>query len=108
MKLLSTLFNFVRLTAKTYKIDESHGISHSMDVFLKSNEIYNHEVIKSPFLINQKRIIYTAAILHDTCDRKYMDKEEGISLIKEFLKDKFSTRDRYNNNNNIYNVLFIC
>jgi HD superfamily phosphodiesterase len=93
MKLVSMLFNFVRLTAKTYEIDESHGISHSMDVFLKSNEIYNHEVLKSPFLLNQKRIIYTAAILHDTCDRKYMDKDEGVSRITEFLKDKFSTRD---------------
>jgi len=93
MRLISSLFNFVRLTTSIYDIDESHGISHSMDVFLKSNEIYNKEVCNYPHLWSQKRIIYTAAILHDMCDRKYMDKDEGLSRIQTFLQDKFSTRD---------------
>jgi len=64
-----------------------------MDVFLKSNEIYNREVFNYPHLWSQKRIIYTAAILHDMCDRKYMDKDEGLSRIQTFLQDKFPSRD---------------
>jgi len=81
------------MTTSLYNIDESHGLSHSMNVFLMSNDIYRHEVINTPILWGQHRIIYTSAILHDTCDRKYMDKEEGLERIREFLKDKFSKND---------------
>jgi HD superfamily phosphodiesterase len=73
------------MTTSLYNIDESHGLSHSMNVFLMANDIYRHEVINTPILRGQQQIIYTSAILHDTCDHKYMDKEEGLERIREFL-----------------------
>lgn len=88
MRLISSLFNFVRLTKHLYNIDESHGITHSMDVFLKSDQILQTEMITYPYLLKQKRIIYTSAILHDTCDKKYMTLNEGIQRIRYFLNDK--------------------
>lgn len=93
MKLISSLFNFVRLTNNMYNIDESHGLIHSMDVFLKADQIFQKEVIIYPYLINQQRIIYTSAILHDTCDKKYMGSIEGLQRIKYFLNDKLPYDD---------------
>ena len=88
MSLLNKLFNFVMLTTKKYNIDESHGISHAMDILHFSTDIYKNEKIKNPLLENHERIIYISAILHDMCDKKYMNEKEGIESIEEFLKEK--------------------
>ena len=88
MSLLNKLFNFVMLTTKKYNIDESHGISHAMDILHFSSDIYKNEKIKNPLLENHERIIYISAILHDMCDKKYMNEKEGIESIEEFLKEK--------------------
>jgi len=88
MKLISALFGFVRFTKNLYNIDESHGITHSMDVFLKADQIFQKEVVTFPYLMKQQRIIYTSAILHDTCDKKYMSQKEGMNRIRYFLSDK--------------------
>lgn len=93
MKVISALFGFVRLTRRLYNIDESHGVSHSMDVFLKADEIYRNEVSNYPYLKKQKHIIDAAAILHDTCDKKYMNSTEGLQRIRYFLQDKYSFND---------------
>lgn len=93
MKIISALFGFVRLTRRMYNIDESHGLSHSMDVFIKADEIYRHEVSNYPYLKKQKHIIDAAAILHDTCDKKYMNSVEGLQRIRYFLQDKYSFDD---------------
>jgi HD superfamily phosphodiesterase len=61
-----------------------------MDVFLKVDQIYQKEVLNYPDLIKQQRIIYTSAILHDTCDKKYMSSIEGLQRIRYFLSDKLS------------------
>ena len=88
MKLISQLFNFVSLTTKQYLIDESHGLSHSMDVLHYANLIYKSELPLNPYLQNQERVIYTSAIVHDMCDKKYMNETEGIIHIDSFLQDK--------------------
>ena len=44
MSLLTKLFNFVLLTSAKYNIDESHGLSHSMDVLYNAHKIYESEV----------------------------------------------------------------
>jgi HD superfamily phosphodiesterase len=93
MRILPEVFRFVSLTQRLYNIDESHGITHSMDVFLKADEIYRHEVSNYPYLEKQKHIIDTAAIIHDMCDTKYMNKVEGISRIRYFLNDKLPLDD---------------
>ena len=86
MKLISSLLEFVSLTCRKHAIDESHGLGHSMNVLIHANHIYNHEVMNHPMLRNQERIIYTSAIIHDMCDKKYMNQNDGILEIESFLK----------------------
>lgn len=85
MSLLTKLFNYVLLTVSKYNIDESHGLSHSMDVLTCANKIYNLEVANKPFIKNHEKIIYVSSILHDMCDKKYMDQNQGINDINNFI-----------------------
>ena len=92
-KILNTAFNFVILTSETYKIDESHSLKHSIDVFNIANKIYNTEVNNNKFLENQKEIIQVSAILHDMCDKKYMDESKGVENINFAMKELMSKSD---------------
>jgi hypothetical protein len=71
---------------KKYGIDDSHGLSHSLNVLQYSSKIYESEVKNYPILKNQENIIYVSAVLHDMCDRKYMDEKEGLNEIEKFLQ----------------------
>ena len=86
--LLSKLFYFVVLISQKYNIDESHGLRHSMDVLRFTNEIYESQLPANPWLQDQERVIYVSAIIHDMCDKKYMNEKEGLQQIQEFLQDK--------------------
>jgi hypothetical protein len=88
MSLLGKLFNFVLSTSKKYSIDESHGVKHSMDILHYASNIYLDQVYKQPLLEKHERIIYISAILHDMCDNKYLDENEGITNIENFLQEK--------------------
>ena len=88
MSLLSKLVHFVLLTTKKYNIDESHGLSHSMNVLHYANKIYEHEVKSYPILKNQEKLIYVSAILHDMCDKKYLDEASGLREIESFLQEE--------------------
>ena len=90
MKLLPTLLRFVQMTSMKYGIDESHSIGHAMEVLHYANEIYIDNVIKYPELHNQETVIYTAAIIHDMCDKKYLDQTDGIHQINDLLKYKMN------------------
>ena len=92
-KLLNTLYNFVVLTSSKYDIDESHSLGHSMDVFSIANNIYQSELIDNPYIKDHENIIATSSILHDMCDRKYINKDEGISRIKDYMKDQISHKE---------------
>lgn len=93
MTLLNKLFHFILLTTQKYNIDESHGVSHSMNVLRFSNEIFNEEVVKHPILKQHEKIVYVAASIHDMCDKKYMDQHEGIQQIEEFLSGELTPAD---------------
>lgn len=93
MSLFTKLFNFVLLTTAKYNIDESHGLSHSMDVLYNAHKIYQSEIPMNPYLLQQENIILTSAALHDMCDKKYMNEYEGIKLIEEFLQDKLDDEE---------------
>jgi HD superfamily phosphodiesterase len=93
MELLSYLFNFVVLTSKIFNIDESHSLKHSMDVFYFSNRIYESEVKNNTFLVDHKNIINTVSILHDMCDKKYMDETVGIQRISNYLDGKLPEKE---------------
>ena len=88
MSLLSKLIHFVLLTTKKYEIDESHGLSHSMNVLHYANKIYEAEVENYPILKNQEKLIYVSAILHDMCDKKYLDETAGLKEIECFLQEE--------------------
>jgi HD superfamily phosphodiesterase len=96
MSLLNKLFHFVLLTTKKYNIDESHGLSHSMNVLHFASEIYEQEVYKYPILKQHEKIIYVSAVLHDMCDKKYLNQQDGIEEIDDFLDTNNLTPDEIN------------
>jgi HD superfamily phosphodiesterase len=86
MSFLTKLFNYVLLASAKNNIDESHGLSHSMNVLQFAREIYESELPKFPYLQQHERIIYASAILHDMCDKKYMNEIVGLLEIEDFLR----------------------
>jgi len=90
--LINRGFNYVIETSNIYKIDESHGLKHSIDVYRYSKKIYNSELINNSYLESQRNIIYMAAIGHDMCDKKYMNEKEGINKYKSYLSN-YMTND---------------
>jgi len=101
MKVMSTMLNLVNLinhsfryvidTSSHFKIDESHALKHSMEVYGFAKRIYESEVKTNPYLEQQREIIYMAAIGHDMCDKKYMDEKEGIERYKNYLTSYMSS-----------------
>ena len=91
--LINSAFEHVIKTTQLYKIDESHGLKHSMEVFGFAKRIYESEVKANPFLEDQQCIIFAAAIGHDTCDKKYMNEREGVKKYKEHMSDIMSPED---------------
>ena len=85
MKLFSILFNYVLLTISKYNIDESHGLSHAMNSLTYANSIFETEVIEKPEIKSHEKVIYVSSILHDMCDKKYMNQKEGIKDISKFI-----------------------
>jgi len=91
--LVNSAFQHVIKTTKLHKMDESHGLKHSMEVFGFAKRIYEIEVKKNPFLEDQQGIIFAAAIGHDTCDKKYMNETQGVLKYKEHMSDIMSPED---------------
>ena len=85
MHLLNKLFQYVLITTSKYSIDESHGLNHAMNSLMFANKIYENEVIKNPSIEEHKNIIYVSSVLHDMCDKKYVDPEIGKSEIENLL-----------------------
>jgi len=93
MNLLNYLFNYVIMISNMYNIDESHSIKHSMDVYYYANEIYETELIKNPYIKEHKTIIDVSAILHDMCDKKYMDEKIGLEYLETYMKSKITDNE---------------
>lgn len=79
------IYKFIIQRCYDLNIDESHAVKHSMDVLKYSQKILIEEYKSNPKKIYNEKIIYTASMLHDMCDNKYMDEKEGINDIKNFL-----------------------
>jgi HD superfamily phosphodiesterase len=93
MSLLTKLFHYVLLTTAKYNIDESHGLTHSMSVLHFAENIYNCELHHNIELADQKNIITISAVLHDMCDKKYMNETQGIIEMAEYLEGHVSTEE---------------
>jgi hypothetical protein len=87
VNLINQAFRFVIQTSKEFNIDESHSLKHSLEVFNNANTIYESEVIKFPQLEKQREIISLASIVHDMCDKKYMNEEHGIANLNKYMKE---------------------
>lgn len=87
IQIIDKLFNFVITNCKIYNIDESHGLGHSIKVYNFAKQIYKSELPNNPFLKDYENIIYISAIIHDMCDKKYMNEDEGLNNIKIVLKE---------------------
>jgi HD superfamily phosphodiesterase len=74
------------MISSKYNIDSSHSEKHSMDVLHFADENFRSQIKEFPHLEKQKNVIYTAAVLHDMCDKKYMKQDEGVKEIENFLK----------------------
>lgn len=91
MSFIVKLFQYVLLACNKYKIDDSHGVSHSMEILNYAHNIYNNELINYPHIEKHEKIIYVSAILHDMCDKKYTNETEGIDEINQFLQEQHMT-----------------
>jgi len=90
MRLLPALFFFVKTISQEKQIDESHSIGHSMKVLNYASDIYTNSLHEYPEIFNQENVIYTSAILHDMCDKKYINQKEGLTKINDLLQYKMS------------------
>ena len=93
VNLVNQAFRFVIQTSQEYCIDESHALKHSIEVFNYANNIYESEVKKNPYLCEQREIISLSAIVHDMCDKKYMNETAGIINIKNYMKDYLPSQE---------------
>ena len=75
LDLINELLMFILMTSEKYNIDESHDISHSMDVIHFANDIYEKQVHLYPSLKHYKNVIQICALLRDMCYKKYMDED---------------------------------
>lgn len=83
---LNQLFAFVLMMSKKYNIDQSHSEGHSMQVLRFAEENMKSQLDMFPYLEDQTDVIITASVLHDMCDKKYMNQDEGAKEIAKFLK----------------------
>lgn len=93
MNLLTNLVKFIIITIRKYNIDESHGLSHSLNVLYNAYNIYSSELPKNSFLKDQERVILVSTLVHDMCDKKYMSQDDGINEIELFLNTKISQEE---------------
>jgi len=93
VNLINQAFRFVIQTSLEYNIDESHSLKHSLEVFNYANTIYESEVVKFPQLENHREIISLASIVHDMCDKKYMNEDLGVANMVNYMKDYILPED---------------
>ena len=90
---LSEMIRFVLYTTAKRGIDESHGVGHSLNALRYASYILADEIsypsISPSFppdiLIRQKPVVYAAAVLHDMCDKKYMNETDGVKAMTDFI-----------------------
>jgi hypothetical protein len=81
------------LTSLHNGIDESHSVGHALNVLHNVHEIYTASLPIYPYLKEHEPVIYTAAIVHDMCDGKYVNKQEGIQKINDVLYCKLKPQE---------------
>ena len=94
MNFLSKLVYFIMVAIERYSIDESHGIGHSFNTLHHACDIFENEKHKHTEMIPHENVIYIASAIHDMCDKKYMNQEEGIFHIDKLIATELSNTER--------------
>jgi hypothetical protein len=84
--IIPKLLNIALSFTKRFHIDESHALGHSINVLHYVHEIKMHECKNYPILNEQESVIYASAILHDVCDKKYVDEQKSWKLLKRDIR----------------------
>ncbi len=84
--LINVAFKYVINASKQFNIDESHSLKHSMDVFHTATQIYNSELSQHPHLSTQQNVIALSSILHDMCDKKYVDEHQSVDEMNIYMQ----------------------
>lgn len=84
--IIPKLFNIALTFSNKFNIDESHALGHCMNVLHYAYDIKVNECVNYPCLKNQDSIIYASAILHDICDKKYVNEESAWQTIESEIK----------------------
>jgi hypothetical protein len=58
-----------------------------MNTLHYTHELFTNEARRYPYMLDQKKVAYISATIHDMCDKKYMNEDHGINEITSFLKD---------------------
>jgi HD superfamily phosphodiesterase len=82
---------YVKIRSLLYKIDDSHNHKHSAAVFKEGRKLMDMKVKHFP--PNNRLIVYLGCLLHDMCDRKYMDEKKGLENIRDFLTSECKLDD---------------
>ena len=87
MLILNKLLNLVLLISSKFNIDETHGLTHSMNILYYTNLLYESELYDKPYIRDQEKMIYITSFLHDMCDKKYMNETEGLEFLGKYLDE---------------------
>ena len=81
---LEKIIKFIEDTSNKFNIDSGHGLDHSQKILYYCSQLVPYYELNN----NQLFTIEVAALLHDMCDKKYMNESDGIIRIEDFLKDE--------------------
>jgi HD superfamily phosphodiesterase len=84
--IIPKLLNIALSFTKRFHIDESHALGHSINVLHYAHQIKTHECKNFPILNQQESVIYASAILHDICDKKYVDEQKAWTILQQDIK----------------------
>ena len=86
---MDTLFAFIQSHCEENGIDESHGLKHAINCVNWIHRLTNAET----YGLDELKMAIYAAALHDMCDKKYMNQDDGIFEIENFLQKKLLVND---------------
>ena len=82
-KCLNKSIEYIKQRSLEYKIDDSHNYKHSIAVFKEGRKLMDMK--SKNFPSDNRMIVYLGCLLHDMCDRKYIDEKKGLEDIEQFL-----------------------
>ena len=82
-KCLNKSIQYIKEKSLQYKIDDSHNYKHSIAVFKEGRKLMDMK--SKNFPSDNRMIVYLGCLLHDMCDRKYIDERKGLEDIEHFL-----------------------